>query len=427
MKPAALRPPHGAVAEVTARRAWNAKMWARWDGQVMHRFSTTPLHYWRAGAWHECDPRWVGGRITALPYQVRLLPPSEIGFELTAADGSVTTVRLLKLDGAPVLTPPQCHTYANRVWWSPVPGLTITLVAQTWGLQTFQELGDADAPRAFVWEVQEPSSGGRFAHGQPFGHDNLHHLARTPRPLRRRLDLTQQTEVLYDNGRTRIVHITETWTGRTVRFDPVVQCRVVEADVRYPVVFDPTFSQTISVGAEDGYETSGLWYGANTFLYLQPSTVVAIKHLPGVRFTNVTIDHTAVISLATLTVKVNNVNSGYPGDPDGDIYADAVDTAAAWSDTSRPLSGFTKTTNKVTQDFSTTGTKVVTLTPVAAEVLNRAGWVSGANLRFAMFPLGPNFSGAHLDSQETVAGAPAILDVTYAAAVTETLHAAMLM
>ena len=113
----------------------------------------------------------------------------------------------------------------------------------------------------------------------------------------------------------------------------------------------------------DASELSMLSGSPNTFLAL--------------RFTGVNVAQGSTINSAPLEVYV--VGTSYD-DPDVDIYLDDVDNSAALTTGSNNLSGRTKTTAKATWTATGIGAgwkSPPDLSALVAEVVGRAGWVSG--------------------------------------------------
>ena len=101
----------------------------------------------------------------------------------------------------------------------------------------------------------------------------------------------------------------------------------------------------IVADADDGQEGATTWddrdnpYGAAAYFQIKDTPGTTIYG--GVRFTSVTVAQGATINSAKITLR----RTGGAGTVDSvTIYGDDVDNAPAWSDSSRPSSGFTNTT-----------------------------------------------------------------------------------
>lgn len=149
-----------------------------------------------------------------------------------------------------------------------------------------------------------------------------------------------------------------------------------------------TFS--IQDSAQDG-DDNGSWdarthatYAFAEFFQVFEKDTGSKHHQGGLRFNSVTIAQGATISAATLTVTKHLAPA-----PDTafniTVWADDVDDAAVWGAGSRPQNGFTDTTASAVQSTGTgTGTIVWTITTIVQEIVDRAGWVSGNDLKFRL-------------------------------------------
>ena len=97
-------------------------------------------------------------------------------------------------------------------------------------------------------------------------------------------------------------------------------------------------------------------------------------------------------------------------------YGDDVDDAAVWSAGNKP-SGVTKTTANTALAFGTNDTFVSQdVTGIVQEIVNRAGWVSGNDMRFALLNTGAVQGYMRFDDYSRAGTNHAILEVTFAAA-----------
>lgn len=167
-----------------------------------------------------------------------------------------------------------------------------------------------------------------------------------------------------------------------------------------------TLQVKVTDTADDGWEIEG---GLE-------SSIVAAGSDGGVsfsaffRFLNVTVPQGATIDSATLTVLITDVS----GAPDTTLYGVDVDDAAAFADPGNLPSAATKTTASADPDPAGTGTKVITITTIVQEIVDRAGWASGNAMAFVADDnagSGTNFWAA--EDYEDAGTAEAILDITY--------------
>ncbi len=163
---------------------------------------------------------------------------------------------------------------------------------------------------------------------------------------------------------------------------------------------------------DDGDETStSTWTDENYNIGVGKSGATITQG--GWRWTDVTVDQGSTITVATITFEVNNRDSALS--TDAQIFGDDVDDAAAWGSSSRPSSGFTKTTEKVVFNAPGTGSYAVTITAIVQEIVNRAGW-NKLDMRFAAFDYQTDFGQIHTVDAATGGTTPAVLDITYVAA-----------
>lgn len=130
------------------------------------------------------------------------------------------------------------------------------------------------------------------------------------------------------------------------------------------------------------------------------------------RFVNVTVPQGATIDSATLTLNIINIS----GTPNTSLYGVDVDNAAAFVDPGNMPSTATRTTASADPDPTGTGTKVITITAIVQEIVNRGGWASGNAMAFVIDDNAG--SGTHYWEAEDLEAGPsdeAQLDITYTA------------
>jgi hypothetical protein len=298
------------------------------------------------------------------------------------------------------------------IWADCLPGVTIGLRVFPHGVAWVKRLANAAARRSFTWRIERPSNlAGVIAMPEIVGKDNVLRDVVGARGVTEQrsypLELTLTEQLVSDNGTTRITNVTETWTGR------ILKPGGPATDVVYPVEFDPSFTETITAGTEDGSENVGTSDWSDTNHDIGDYYNTQNRH-GGLRF--VVDDGSGpnsgdTIDSATLTV----YHTWHTGSPDFDIYGDDVDNAAAWSDTSRP-SQITQTTAKV--DFAPTSTSpnVATITTIVQEIVDRAGWTRGNAMRFALLNMVNNEFANYLTMRSFEGGGDkSVLSITYTA------------
>lgn len=133
----------------------------------------------------------------------------------------------------------------------------------------------------------------------------------------------------------------------------------------------------------------------------------------GVRFLNVGVPQGATINTATLTLNIEST-SGFA--PSMTATGDNLDNAPAWSDTSRPQSGFTDTTAGTTNSsLPTSGTFTLDIKACVQDIADRAGWSSGNAMRFRI-EMVDDYATWILSDFDISHSNEAILDIDYTAA-----------
>lgn len=131
------------------------------------------------------------------------------------------------------------------------------------------------------------------------------------------------------------------------------------------------------------------------------------------RFLDVAVAQGAIVSEATLTLNVTLVS----GTPNTTLYGVDADTAAAFADPGNLPSAVARTTASADPDPAGTGTKVITVTTIVQEIIDRAGWASGNAMAFVVDDnsgSGDNTWGC--DDFEDAGTDEAQLDITYTVA-----------
>ncbi len=131
----------------------------------------------------------------------------------------------------------------------------------------------------------------------------------------------------------------------------------------------------------------------------------------GLRFLSVGVPQGAVVSAATITLNVTQIG----GSPDTTLYGVDVDDAAAFADPGNLPSAATRTTATADLDPSGTGTKVVDVSTIVQEIIDRAGWASGNDMAFVIINNGTEGNIYTLEDYSAAGTNEAQLDVTYTA------------
>ncbi len=166
-----------------------------------------------------------------------------------------------------------------------------------------------------------------------------------------------------------------------------------------------TLQVKITDTADDGYEADGALDPTFLAAGFQGLTVLAF-----LRFLNVTIPQGATIDSATLTLNITDIS----GTPDTTLYGVDEDNAAAFAAPGNLPSAATKTTASADPDPAGAGSKVITITSIVQEIIDRAGWASGNAMAFVgddNAGTGPSYWSA--EDYEDAGTAEATLDITY--------------
>lgn len=177
------------------------------------------------------------------------------------------------------------------------------------------------------------------------------------------------------------------------------------------------FSKAIISDADDGYDTGSAWIDQDSpyanAVYFEVKKA-ATERQGGTRFTVVTVPQGATINSATITLEVESKSGTVTGIQ---LFGDDVDDAPVWSNTSRPMSGFTDTTGGTQQTTtpSAGNSVVVDCAACVQDIVNRVGWSSGNAMRFRL-EMAATYARMRFDDYETD-GIPveAVLDIDYTA------------
>ena len=169
-----------------------------------------------------------------------------------------------------------------------------------------------------------------------------------------------------------------------------------------------TLQVKVTDTADDGFEV----FGSLTNVQFGAGYASGATFLLYCRFLNVTVPQGATIDSSTLTLNITDVT----GTPNTTLYGVDEDNAAAFADPGNMPSAATRTTASADPDPAGTGTKVITITTIVQEIVDRAGWASGNSMAFVAdnnAGSGDNYWFA--EDYEDAGTAEAVLDITYTA------------
>jgi hypothetical protein len=316
------------------------------------------------------------------------VPARGVGYRYTSKiTGGSVEVRLLGLGQHA-----RPHTAGEDIWWDHVgPDLDMYLRVMPGAIEVYKRLSSQAAPRAFVWEIAEQLPSTVALVTQTAGYDNIDETEPSRVGVgvgRHRRALQMMHAIGPDDLRSRpgwrVFTLRETWTGKTIGIGPNPE-RVpyLSDEVAWPVEIDANLTEGIQADADDGNQRLGDKYWFNN---LGAGTDVIYGGLwyPGYRFTGITITQGATVSAATLTLTIKR--SGGSAGAGAVLYGNAVDNAPAWVNYHGPIE-MTHTTATATFPAwggSASGVKVIDVTAICQELLNRSGWVSGNAMAFGV-------------------------------------------
>ncbi len=365
---------HTTAKELKHARGPNSKLYDRGSGQFTVVSAPNILHYISdSGEPEEIELTFTEGSnsftCTTAPYKLTV-PKDIIGYEYVSRISGIVRVELQSILGQPVVVP-KPKVKDNLITWKDVtPGLTFILALKEDGVEIYKTIADKNSAKEWVWLVHEEQGSATFAR-KTFGVDADNFVVKSKGEVSDEADghfLYTET-VLDEVGRIK---------------DRATRKREWFNDPKYPLLIDVGTSDAISNTADDGKEFYSYWYSVPYSTYSANIWGYPIPGAPnwhgGLRFRTLNIPQGATINSATITVEVVAIEGT---SPTMHVYADDVDNAALFAGTDRP-STVTKTTAFTVWQETATGSRNVTVTDIVQEIVNRAGWVTNNNIRFAL-------------------------------------------
>ncbi len=315
------------------------------------------------------------------PYKIRIYK-DRIGYTYTSRTKGRVDVVLAEINGKPVdnskITTSQKE---NMFFWDNVAtGLRMKLELFSTSAEIFKLLENADTARNFKWLVREDVDSFCNYTKITEGVDSFDPVPQTMEMITACGGESIKTSGITGN-QYKEYYYEETWTGRVSKVvDRSSRQKKWSEDVVYPCIIDASTQDPITAYNDDGWSGAGgsVWNQGHVFAGITGTAAFN----GGMRFA-MNVPKDSVINSAYLEMQIkNNV-----GTPSLKIYADDVDDAPAWSNSSRPASGFTKTTASKAW-YPTAGTDVdstVSITSIIEEIVVRSGWASGNNIRLGIF------------------------------------------
>lgn len=400
----------GLSQELPDKRTSHSKVYKLPDGNFHLIQALTPLHYKGAsGEWLDTDLTFSADlSVTSAPYDVTVLP-GKIGYEYRSKLGGLITVELVSLGGDSSFVVPKPTVASNNVYWgSVVHGLNMQLVAQPSGVEIFKQINNTAGLMEMVWRVEVSQGSSASFNEQTLGSDADGNS----------LEIATKKTLLPSVG-TELFLWHENPTGRVSKVVDVTTRKKQWVSVpRFPLIVDASVSESVVTSTDDAWD-GGSYGGFYTNGYVKVGTIgvpQTTKYHGGWRFQTIAIPNAATITSATLNAEHHSFSTTGTNTMNIDIYGDDVDSAVTWSSGSKP-SGITKTTAKGSYYFNnnTDNTAIAfDLTTVVQEIVNRAGWSTGNDMRFATAnELGVSQQvRANVESYD--AGTTPTLDVIYA-------------
>lgn len=422
-------PPAGST-EITELRTLRSKTFDLGNGKRRAITRIRPVHVpssvqaWEAGlpfTWNDPDPevelRDGFIQVKNAWYRLQVDIEGQFRYRVVSRRAGMheLIVSLERLNGSnPTLTINPQRQGNRIVFPDVVPGITFILVCKPARVELIKRITSPTAPKDFVWRIAR--TGNDLVRGRLIGNDNADGLERQNETLRKRfkrgLEMQRNIQDLGTINGRQVVLLRERWTGRTFQIDDTTRIKTPSTEVVYPVEIDPDITEPIAADADDGCTTNATTWTNEYHYYYGDVLCPYYDNWPGWRFTSVAVPQGATIDLANLKLNVNK--AGGPGSLAGSfIYADDVDDAAGWSSSSRP-NQITKTTAKFTigTSFNTTGLKTCDVTSIVQEIVDRASWVSGNDIRFAALA-GTSERRAYFDDYASVLNTEAVLEIDY--------------
>lgn len=398
----------GATEIVSERRAVS-KTFDLGDGRRKLVSGLTPLHYDDNGL-KEIDLTPVERRdhwlIDKAPFVLKVWK-GRPGFEYRSRRGGRAKADLMAMDGQARTLASQATVHADGLQWADVaPNLDIQLRVKPHKVEFFKILKAADAYTAFDWDV-EHDAGQRFRVGRTSRGYDARPTQVKDRHRHAEMRVTVSNERSVD-GKTSFRY-REEFRGRVSDIvDKRTRQRQWKDNLRYPITIDaPDITENL-VDADDVAQLNANLYTTFTTVGAGLSSFGSYVQRGGLRYQTIAVPNGATIDLAV----IKTTRSSTFGSPQIQWYGDDVDDAAAWSGSSKP-SDITKTTASANANTGA-GLQSQDITSIVQEIVNRGGWSSNNDMRFALDHLGGTTTGvwAFYDVAHPT-GAPAVLEIDY--------------
>ncbi len=400
------------AAEDVSKRQPNSKEFDLGNGKRRIVSSVGQLHYEDGGAQKDIDltpvdlgDRW---RIDQAPYIIEIRK-DRLEFTYTSRKGGSVTVSASDIGGTPRLSPVVAEgSVGSRIRFDNVrPGLDIYFEFRPNTVRIFKILKSPAAPTQFTWDIEEDENAAFTVLSTLIGRDS-----KTSSPFSRNLELSRAVGPVSTVGGVKFYQVTETFHGRVSEIvDASTRRREWKTDLVYPLVIDPDITENITDTDDDAWSQNSHTFTVS-YTWIKIGTAYGIfREDGGFRFQTIAIGNADTIDLANLILEVTAVTNT----PELRIWADDVDDAPAFTSSDR-MKDMTKTTASTNWDPTSTGSNTVAVTSIVQEIVDRGGWASGQDIRFA---IGDDGAGGtnwiKVDDFTTTDGTPAVLEIDFTA------------
>ncbi len=405
--------------ELMDKRTLNSKTYHKGGNKYTFVKSLGSIHYKKDNKLEEIDLTLQEAEdyfyVNKTLYDLKIFK-NFIGYQYESKEGGRVDVKLKEIDGVNIsdlnlnIKLEKVEGLPNRVIYRDVlPGLDLFLNLRSGRVQFFKVIKNDSSPVKLAWDVYEDKETKAHFNRKTIGQDGD----------KKEIELTNKiTEISTEETYKHLV-FTEEFKGRIAIKDPETRIKSWSNDFTYPVIIDADVEEDIVNTVDDGHDD--IYY--NNWVST-PSTILGGFSAgfpgygywnPAFRFQGIAIPQEATIDDANLKLDLKSV----AGTQQFKIYGDDVDDAAAFSNGNLPRN-ITKTTADATWSPATTGTISIGITGIVQEIVNRtagAGWVSGNDMRFAMFyqkNYGTHFVGIYDYNKSQAEAAHLIVNYTVA-------------
>jgi hypothetical protein len=371
------------MRELIAYRSPTAKLFQREDGLLQAEICAAPQHFMRGGKLHDINlrPRLDRGSflIDRAPYVLQV-SASAPAYRYQGQSGKI----IVELLGVPETAP--IFDGRSFVWngvardsdFLVTPGLT--------GCGAYLRLKSPDAPRSWNYRI----SGAKHLLRPLVGQD----------AAGRMLKLIEQR----DGDLLRI-----TWTGYVASQDDLRNGLGWNAEPSYPILIDPTIDEIVGASGDDAtVDYAGTFSSTYSMLFAYNS--FGYTGSCAARFQTVDVPQGATITSATLTIRPTEGQTGSTN-----VYGIDVDDVAAFTNVAS-INSAPQTTASASISGATAGNdKVIDVTSIVQEIVDRAGWAANNDMGF-VWPAGGANTSLRFRAYDSSTTLCPRLSITYAAA-----------